>query len=116
MTVGKIQARSGKLPSAAELEVLAESHPPPPPMAVEVAVDERNLEDLYIALAHVCRRQSAAQAALAAEADKHAQWMLENRRRKHNYVPFIVNLLKLLAERGELMPLIDAAKAKKRAR
>ena len=32
MTVGKVQARSGKLPSHAELEKLAREHPEPPPM------------------------------------------------------------------------------------
>ena len=50
------------------------------------------------------------------ESQKAEQWKVENRRRKHNYVPFIVNMLKLLAERGELMPLLDAAKARKRAK
>ena len=50
------------------------------------------------------------------EQQKAEQWKVENRRRKHNYVPFIVNLLKLLAERGELMPLVEAAKSRKKAR
>ena len=36
MTVGKVQARSGKLPTSQELETLAATHPPPPPQAVEV--------------------------------------------------------------------------------
>ena len=34
MTVGKVQARSGKIPSAAELDTLAATHPPPPPNAL----------------------------------------------------------------------------------
>ncbi len=50
------------------------------------------------------------------EQQKVAQWKIENRRRKHNYVPFIVNLLKLLAERGELTRLIEAAKSRKKGR
>lgn len=50
------------------------------------------------------------------EQQKVEQWKIENRRRKHNYVPFIVNLLKLLAERGELMPLVEAAKTRKKPR
>ena len=45
MTVGKVQARSGKLPTPAELEQLASLHPPPPPMG-EVAVDDRTVEEV----------------------------------------------------------------------
>ena len=41
------------------------------------------------------------------------QWKVENRRRKHNYVPFIVQFLRTLADRGELVPLLDAAKRRK---
>ncbi|GFR45500.1 hypothetical protein Agub_g6886 [Astrephomene gubernaculifera] len=48
--------------------------------------------------------------ALAAEQTKHRSWHEENVRRKHNYVPFIFNLLKLMAQRGELGPLIERAR------
>jgi len=116
MTVGKVQARSGKLPSNADLEGLANSHPPPPPRMGEVAVDDRSVEELLIALAHLTKRSHQLNAEIQIEQQKAEQWKVENRRRKHNYIPFIVNLLKLLAERGELMPLIDAAKSRKKAR
>jgi len=115
MTVGKIQARSGKLPSAAELERLAFDTPPPLPMG-EVAVDDRTVEELLVALAHLTKRSATIMRDIEMESQKAEQWKVENRRRKHNYVPFIVNMLKFLAERGELMPLVDAAKARKRAR
>lgn len=115
MTVGKVQARSGKLPTAADLERLADEHPEPPPMG-EVAVDDRSVETLLIALAHLTRRSARVTAEIQMESQKAEQWKVENRRRKHNYVPFIVNLLKLLAERGELMPLLESAKQRKKAK
>ena len=111
MTVGKIQARSGKLPTPAELEKLAADSPPPPPMG-EVAVDERTVDELLVALAHLTERSASLSRDIELASRRTEQWKVENRRRKHNYIPFISNVLKLLAERGELLPLIDAAKAR----
>jgi len=112
MTVGKLQARGGKMPSPAELQQLVSQHPAPPPTG-EVAVDERSVEQLAIALAHATHRSAQLQLELEMEQRKVQQWKVENRRRKHNYVPFIVAFLKILAERGELKPLVEGAKRRK---
>ncbi|KNC50158.1 uncharacterized protein AMSG_11962 [Thecamonas trahens ATCC 50062] len=48
---------------------------------------------------------------IQAEKAKYAAWQLDNIRRKHNYVPFIVAMLKHLARKGELIPLINGATA-----
>ncbi|TDH66658.1 uncharacterized protein CCR75_005160 [Bremia lactucae] len=46
------------------------------------------------------------QADLAAEQHKREIWAQENKRRKHNYTPFVIELLKNLALKQELEPLI----------
>ena len=44
------------------------------------------------------------------ERQKHQRWHAENVRRKTNYVPWIFNLLKLLAEKGRLQGVISQAR------
>lgn len=47
---------------------------------------------------------------LAEEEELHEKWKKENARRKHNYIPLILELLDVLADRGELLGLLQAAK------
>ncbi|KAJ0406371.1 hypothetical protein P43SY_006979 [Pythium insidiosum] len=54
----------------------------------------------------VAEMLSQLQGAIASEEAKRKNWALENARRKHNYIPFIVQLLKVLAEKKQLEPLI----------
>jgi len=43
------------------------------------------------------------------EDDKMIRYKIENIRRRHNYLPFIMELLKVLARKGDLMPLVEKA-------
>lgn len=47
------------------------------------------------------------QALIAAEEEKEKSFKAENIRRRHNYIPFIVELLKVLAKEGKLVPLVQ---------
>lgn len=44
------------------------------------------------------------------EDNKMRQYQIENIRRKHNYLPLIVEIMKILAKEGKLMPLYEQAK------
>ncbi|ENN80940.1 ubiquitin carboxyl-terminal hydrolase isozyme L5 [Dendroctonus ponderosae] len=44
------------------------------------------------------------------EEQKRNQYKIENIRRKHNYLPLIVEIMKILAREGKLMPLYEKAK------
>uniref|UniRef100_A0A8C5QKB8 Ubiquitin carboxyl-terminal hydrolase n=1 Tax=Leptobrachium leishanense TaxID=445787 RepID=A0A8C5QKB8_9ANUR len=46
------------------------------------------------------------------ENQKMKRYKIENIRRKHNYLPFIMELLKTLAEHQQLIPLVEKAKGK----
>merc|ERR1712161_167047 len=48
------------------------------------------------------------------EEEKRKQWELENQRRRHNFVPLCVSILKELARAKKLNPLFEQAKERKR--
>jgi ubiquitin carboxyl-terminal hydrolase L5 len=51
---------------------------------------------------------------LEMEEEKRKQWTLENQRRRHNYVPLCVSMLKELARANRLPELVEEAKERKR--
>lgn len=50
------------------------------------------------------------QALIEEEIGKSHRYQIENIRRKHNYLPLIIELLKILAKEGKLVPLYQKAK------
>lgn len=51
----------------------------------------------------ICRLQTL----IAEEEEKDRQHKIENTRRRHNYTPFLVELLKVLAKEGKLVSLVQ---------
>jgi ubiquitin carboxyl-terminal hydrolase L5 len=72
------------------------------------------IQDKRIRLRNEADNDPGAAVQLELEESKRAQWKLENQRRRHNYVPLCVAMLKELARMGKLPELVEQAKKRKR--
>jgi len=81
-----------------------------------VDVTDKNVEQLKSMLNGFKYRASELRQLVDMEDEKFQRYARENARRRHNFIPFIMNLLQGLADKQKLAPLIESAERKAEAR
>lgn len=93
-----------------KLEQLKSGKPSEGGEAMDTDQGAPSVGDLRAILHNIDSEVSRFQALVAVEDDKFLRYKVENIRRKHNYLPLIMELLKLLAKEGSLVPLVEKGK------
>eukprot|EP01017_Pseudomicrothorax_dubius_P010039 TRINITY_DN13536_c0_g2_i1.p1 TRINITY_DN13536_c0_g2~~TRINITY_DN13536_c0_g2_i1.p1 ORF type:complete len:376 (+),score=110.21 TRINITY_DN13536_c0_g2_i1:134-1261(+) len=78
------------------------------------ALLERSQDDLRKMIAETNGEIERLNFGLSEEEAKYRRFEVENTRRRHNYIPFILELLKISAEKGILGPLVEEERKKKK--
>jgi len=72
-----------------------------------------SLDDCRAKLEQVVAETEAITRRVAEEKVARERAKLDSARRKHNYFPFVMEFLKILADKGDLVPLMERAKGRR---
>jgi len=79
--------------------------------ALQAKIDAggEDAESATVEMQEVCSEIARLSGCIEDELAKQRNWKVENMRRKHNYIPFLLKFLKILAEKGQLSDLVENA-------